>query len=71
LEVAGRDWTVVVLHDVQNAAFPRLPEFLDRLDSLGVAFRQDFPEEVVITRRGEVVSLLLSQIVSDRTGCDG
>ena len=61
-EVAGRDWTVVVLHDVQNAALPRLPEFLDRLDSLGVAFRQDFPEDVVITRDGEVVSPRISQI---------
>jgi peptidoglycan-N-acetylglucosamine deacetylase len=70
-EVAGRDWTVVVLHDVQNAALPRLPEFLDRLESLGVAFRQDFPEEVVMTRRGDVISPLLPQIVSDMTGRDG
>ncbi len=52
-EVAGRDWTVVVLHDVENAALPRLPEFLDRLDSLGVEFRQDFPEDAVVIRRGE------------------
>ena len=52
-EVAGRDWTVVVIHDVENASLPRLPEFLDRLDSLGVEFRQDFPEDVVIIRRGE------------------
>ncbi len=62
-EVAGRDWTVVVLHDVENAALPRLPEFLDRLDSLGIEFRQDFPEDVVITRRGELVSPLTSQIM--------
>jgi peptidoglycan-N-acetylglucosamine deacetylase len=62
-EVARRDWTVVVLHDVENAALPRLPEFLDRLESLGVEFRQDFPEDVVITRRGELVSPLISQII--------
>jgi peptidoglycan-N-acetylglucosamine deacetylase len=62
-EVAGRDWTVVVLHDVEKAALPRLPEFLDRLDSLGVEFRQDFPDDVVITRRGELVSSLTSQII--------
>ena len=61
-EVTGRDWTVVVLHDVENAALPRLPEFLDRLDSLGIEFRQDFPDDVVITRRGELVSPLTSQI---------
>ena len=61
-EVAMRDWTTVVLHDVENASLPRLPEFLDRLDSLGIEIRQDFPEDVVITRRGELVSPLTSQI---------
>jgi peptidoglycan/xylan/chitin deacetylase (PgdA/CDA1 family) len=63
-EIAVRDWSVVVIHDVENACLPRLPEFLDRLDSLGAEFRQDFPEDVVITRRGKVVSQLLGQIVS-------
>jgi peptidoglycan/xylan/chitin deacetylase (PgdA/CDA1 family) len=62
-EVAARDWAVVVLHDVENAVLPRLPEFLDRLDSLGIEFRQDFPDDVVITRRGDQVSPLASQIV--------
>ena len=55
-EINQRDWTVVVLHDVMNACVPRLPEFLDRLDSLGIEFRQDFPEDVVVTRRGELLS---------------
>jgi peptidoglycan-N-acetylglucosamine deacetylase len=63
-EVTGRDWTVVALHDVENAALPRLPELLDRLDALGLEFRQDFPEDVVMTRRGELVSPLISQIVA-------
>jgi peptidoglycan/xylan/chitin deacetylase (PgdA/CDA1 family) len=62
-EVAGRDWTVVAIHDVENAALPLLPEFLDGLDASGVEFRQDFPDDVVITRRGELVSPLASQIV--------
>jgi peptidoglycan-N-acetylglucosamine deacetylase len=61
-EVAARDWAVVAIHDVENAALPRLPEFLDRLDSLGVEFRQDFPEDVVIMRHGELVSSRASQI---------
>ena len=61
-EVAERDWTVVVLHDVENAALPRLPEFLDRLETLGVEFRQDFPEDVVVIRKGELVSPLVSPI---------
>jgi hypothetical protein len=63
-EVAAREWTVVVLHDVENAALGRLPEFLDRLDFLNVEFRQDFPEDVVMIRRGKLVSPTISQIVS-------
>jgi peptidoglycan/xylan/chitin deacetylase (PgdA/CDA1 family) len=61
-EIAERDWTVAVIHDVENASLPRLPEFLDRLDALGVEVRQDFPDDVVIMRRGEVVSPLASHI---------
>jgi peptidoglycan-N-acetylglucosamine deacetylase len=63
-EIIVRDWTVVAIHDVENAALPRLPEFLDRLDALGVALRQDFPDDVVITRCGEIISPLASQIVT-------
>jgi len=62
-EVAARDWTVVAIHDVENAALPRLAEFLDRLDSLGVEFRQDFPDDVVITRRGTLVFSDISKIM--------
>ena len=63
-DVATRDWTTVVLHDVENAALPRLPEFLDRLNSLGVEFRQEFPEDVLATRRGVAVALLAAQITT-------
>ncbi|MBZ5660810.1 MAG: polysaccharide deacetylase family protein [Acidobacteriia bacterium] len=63
-DVAARDWAVVVLHDVNNACLPRLTEFLDRLDSLQVEFRQDFPEDVVVTRRGEIVSPRISEIMA-------
>jgi len=62
-ELAGRDWTVVVIHDVENASLPRLPEFLDQLDFRGIEFRQDFPDDVVVTRRGKIVSPLASQIM--------
>jgi peptidoglycan/xylan/chitin deacetylase (PgdA/CDA1 family) len=64
-EIAGRDWTAVVIHDVENACLARLPEFLDRLDSLGTEFRQDFPEDVVITRRGELMSPFITQILKE------
>lgn len=63
-DIAARDWTVVVLHDVKNAAWPRLPEFLDRLDKMGIEFRQDFPDDVVVTRRGELVPGDISAIVT-------
>jgi hypothetical protein len=47
-----------VLHDIANASLARLPELLDRLDDAGVEFSQEFPEEVIMTRDGEPVSLL-------------
>ena len=62
-EVVGREWPVVVLHDVENACLERLPEFLERLASIGTEFRQDFPDDVVVTRKGEVISPLVSQIM--------
>jgi peptidoglycan/xylan/chitin deacetylase (PgdA/CDA1 family) len=63
-DVAQGDWTVVAIHDVENGALARLPEFLDRLEALGVQFRQDFPEDVVVMKRGEPASARLSQIVA-------
>jgi peptidoglycan/xylan/chitin deacetylase (PgdA/CDA1 family) len=57
-DVARQDWTVAVLHDIANASLARLPELLDRLDDAGVEFSQEFPEEVIMTRDGEPVSLL-------------
>ena len=61
-DVAARDWTTVVLHDIENASLPRLSEFLDRLGSMNVEFSQDFPDDVVMLRRGELTSPLLSRI---------
>ena len=63
-DIARREWTVVAIHDLENAVLPRLPEFLDRLESLGVEFRQDFPDDVVIVRSGEVTSPAALQIVA-------
>jgi peptidoglycan/xylan/chitin deacetylase (PgdA/CDA1 family) len=64
-DIKKRDWSVVVLHDVKNACLPRLSEFLERADAFGVEFRQDFPEDVVMMRRGEPVSPLISRITRD------
>ena len=63
-DVAARDWTVVVIHDVENAVLPRLPEFLDLLGSLGLEFRQDFPDDVVVTKQGQLVFSRISEVVA-------
>jgi len=63
-EIATRDWSVVVLHDIQNAALARLPEFLDRLEDISVEIRQDFPDDVIVTRRGELLFPTVSSIVT-------
>jgi peptidoglycan-N-acetylglucosamine deacetylase len=56
-DVAAADWSVVVLHDVANASARKLGEFIARLDDLGVEYRQDFPESVILTRAGRQVSM--------------
>jgi len=64
MDIEEKDWTVVAIHDVENAALPRLDEFLGRLDGMGVEFRQDFPEDVVVMRRGVMVPGISTRIVS-------
>lgn len=61
-DVAARDWTVVALHDVENASLARLPEFLDRLSALGTEFHQDFPTDVIALWRGGLMPSLASSI---------
>ncbi len=61
-DVAKQDWTVVVLHDIENASLKRLPELLDRLENDGVELVQSFPEEVVLIRDGELTSLKPSHV---------
>ena len=54
-DIATRDWTLLVLHDVAGAGADRLDEFLTRVD---VRFRQDFPPACVPIVRGRVVGSL-------------
>jgi peptidoglycan-N-acetylglucosamine deacetylase len=56
-DVATRDWTAVVLHDIADACLPRLPELIARLADQGVVWRQDFPEDIVMTRDGAAINL--------------
>jgi peptidoglycan/xylan/chitin deacetylase (PgdA/CDA1 family) len=56
-DVEAADWSVVVLHDIAGACAARLGEFIARLDDLGVEYRQDFPDSVVLTRAGREVGM--------------
>lgn len=56
-QLSTHDWSVVVLHDIEDGCLARLPELLRRLEDLGVTFEQDFPDSVTLTRAGQIVSL--------------
>ena len=55
-QVSAQAWSVVVLHDIVSGCLARLPELLRRLGDLGVAYVQDFPDAVTLTRAGRIVS---------------
>jgi peptidoglycan/xylan/chitin deacetylase (PgdA/CDA1 family) len=50
-------WAIVVLHDIDDACLGRLPDFLARVADLGVRVEQSFPDSVIVTRRGQLVTL--------------
>lgn len=56
-DVSDQEWTVVVLHDIEDAASGRLDELIRRLEAMHVSFVQDFPEDVVVTCAGRTISL--------------
>jgi peptidoglycan/xylan/chitin deacetylase (PgdA/CDA1 family) len=62
-QVLTEAWSVIVLHDIEGGCLPRLPELLRRLEDLGVAFEQDFPDAVTLTRSGRIVSLPREYVV--------
>jgi peptidoglycan/xylan/chitin deacetylase (PgdA/CDA1 family) len=51
-DLATRDWSVVVLHDLDTGAMRRLPEFLDRAAAEGFELVQELPDSCVPIRRG-------------------
>jgi hypothetical protein len=57
-QIAARDWTLLVLHDVAGAAADRLAEFLDRVDA---RVRPDFPPACVPIRAGEIVGVDMTE----------
>ncbi|HEX4246818.1 MAG TPA: polysaccharide deacetylase family protein [Pseudonocardia sp.] len=54
-DVAGRDWSLVVIHDLPTGAMDLLPRFLDGLDDLGAELVQEFPPECTPVERGRLV----------------
>ena len=51
-EITRHPWSVVVLHDVADAALPRLDEFLQQLGARDPVWSTDFPDECTPIRNG-------------------
>lgn len=52
--IAGRDWSLIVLHDIASGAMDHLPRFLDRVAAAGIEVVADLPPECVPIVRGRV-----------------
>ena len=55
-DIGGRDWSVVVLHDLPEACLDRLDDFLARLGDAGADLRRDTPDECTPIRAGRPTS---------------
>jgi peptidoglycan/xylan/chitin deacetylase (PgdA/CDA1 family) len=56
-QVAQRDWSVIVLHDIANGCLPHLPALIAHLKAQDVRFEQDFPRDVELLRAGRLIGL--------------
>jgi peptidoglycan/xylan/chitin deacetylase (PgdA/CDA1 family) len=54
-QCAGREESLVVLHDVEGGHMDHLDRFLEAAAGAGLRFRQPFPAACVPIRRGEIV----------------
>lgn len=50
--IAEREWTLMVIHDIASGAMDRLDDFLGLVERDGVELRQDYPDDCVPIRRG-------------------
>jgi peptidoglycan-N-acetylglucosamine deacetylase len=55
-DIDRHPWSVVVLHDVGEAALPRLDEFLARVARRDPTWSQSFPDECTPIRNGSATS---------------
>lgn len=53
-DIAARDWSVVVLHDLPTGAMRHLSGAVSRMIDSGVEFVQQFPDSCVPIRRGRL-----------------
>ncbi len=56
--VSSLPHAVMVLHDMPGSALPRLPELLDRLAEMDVAFTQEFPPSCIAVEAGSPTPVL-------------
>lgn len=60
----AQPWTLLVLHDLPTGAMAHLERFLDRAETSGARFRQDFPPQCVPMRNGEIALPIQSYVSS-------
>ena len=58
----ARTRTLLVLHDLPNGAMNHLQRFIEQIRNRGAAFRQEFPAECMLTRRGEIIGELTGYV---------
>jgi hypothetical protein len=56
---------VVVLHDVVDAALPRLDEFLTKIELRNPSWSQEFPDECTPIRGGSATSSFATLCIRD------
>ena len=62
-DIASRDHTLVVLHDIDSGAMQHLPRFLDALLDGGVQFTLELPDDCVPVKKGIANESLLHDLV--------
>lgn len=60
----AQPWTLLVLHDLPTGAMAHLERFLERAETNGARFRQDFPPQCVPMRNGEIALPIQSYVSS-------
>jgi peptidoglycan-N-acetylglucosamine deacetylase len=64
-DIGRQPWSVVVLHDVVDAALPRLDEFLTTIALRTPVWSQEFPDECTPIRAGSATSSFATLCIAD------